>query len=402
MVANGKRQAIALLGATVGVEPKCRATPIRILWAVAGLFAAVLAMPATALADPVEHLVAVVATKGSVHQPYGEEVLVGVTAAADRINADGGVLGAPVRLVVWNEDCTRERAAQIAEEITRLKPSVVIGHLCAGAALAAAPIYGKGGVLLIVPGVRHPALTKSGAIGGLLLRLAGRDDRFAVDAVRFIKQWHAGKSVAVIGDRTRQGRGLADSMTAELRRQHVALALDVRIESGEKSYDPLAARLRESGAGVVVMPAQPIELGVVARSLRRAGVEVPIIGSEIVAVPALVTTAERQGDRLVVMMPWTGLESGESEGPEAGNGDNAREAVRRRAEASLEVWAAAAKRAGSTDTRSVAAAARAYITPTTVGPLQFDEAGDAMVPGYVASTWRKGEWRPRLDWRSPN
>jgi ABC-type branched-subunit amino acid transport system substrate-binding protein len=42
-----------------------------------------------ASADEAEHLVAVVETKASVHQPYGQEIVAGVKAAADRINASG-------------------------------------------------------------------------------------------------------------------------------------------------------------------------------------------------------------------------------------------------------------------------------------------------------------------------
>jgi branched-chain amino acid transport system substrate-binding protein len=345
-----------------------------------------------------EHVIAVVVTEDSVHRPNGGEILNGAIAAAHRINTEGGVLGEPVRITSRDEDCTRERAVQVAEEIALLKPDVVIGHLCPAAAVAASEVYAKAGVLLIAPGVRYPRLT-AGENGKLVLRLAGRDDRFASDATRFIRSHYAGKSVAVIGDRTRQGRGLADDVAAELRRQQVAVSLDERIESGERSYDPVARRVRASGAGVVVMPAQPIELGVLIGSLRRIGVEAPIVGSEILAVPAMQTVARAQGRRLLVMLPWTGLESGSSRGqPDGGATPNAqREAVRRRAEAAVEVWSAAAKRAGTTDVSAIIASARANTTLTVVGPLRFDEAGDAIVPGYVPSVWLNEGWQPLKD-----
>ena len=349
------------------------------------------------MAEPPEHLVAVVATAGSAHQPYGEELVNGINEAARRINAGGGVLGAVVRPVVWKEDCSRERAAQIAAELVPMKPAVVIGHLCTGAALAAAPIYVRAGILFIAPGVRHPALTKGTSATGLVLRLASREDRFAADAVAFIKSRYAGQSVAVIADRTRQARALADGVVEEARRQRVVLTLDVRIESGERTYDALAARVKDSGAGVVVMPAQPIELGVVVASLRRTGVEAPIVGSEILAVPAIEATARDLGDRLVVMLPWSGLETGRQSAGATSQPAQAREALRRRSGAALDVWAASARRAGSTAPAVVAAAARTEATATAVGALRFDESGDALVPGYVASTWRDGDWRPLGD-----
>jgi branched-chain amino acid transport system substrate-binding protein len=325
-------------------------------------------------------------------------VIDGATAAAGRINAAAGVLGESVRVVPWSEDCTRERAVQVAEEISRLKPAVVVGHLCAGAALAAAPIYARAGVLLIVPGVRHPGLTSVAAPSRLVLRLAGRDDRFAAETVRFIAASYPGAGVALVADRTRQARSLASAIEAELARQQVSLRYDERIESAQKSYDPVAGRVRASGAGVVVMPAQPIELGVLAASLRRAGVGAPLVGSDILAVPSVAPTAQQEGRRLVLMLPWTGSEEKADEVAETAGeppgADRERRAARLRAQAAVEVWAAAARLAASAEPGKVAEAARATAASTAVGSIRFDEAGDAIVPSYVPHIWRDGAWRP--------
>ncbi len=352
---------------------------------------------------PAEILVSVVATRGSPHQPFGAEVLGGAEAAAASLNAAGGVLGQKVRVVGWSEDCTRQRAQQIAEEVARLKPALVIGHLCAGAALAAAPTYARAGVLLIVPGVRHPQLTASPGAGPLVLRLAGRDDQFARETVRFIASRYPEQRVAIIADRTQQARALGASVSAELQRQKVGLAHDERFESGEKSYAGLAERVRTSGAGVVVMPAQPVELGVVVAGLRRAGVDATLIGSEILAVPEIEATARQEAARLVLMLPWTGLERGPDADHPPRVPNPAREpnpdsisglAVQARAAAALQAWAAAVGRAGTTDAVPVAAALRSEAVGTAVGPLAFDAQGDALVPSYVAHSWRDGGWRP--------
>lgn len=352
-------------------------------------------LPATAAA---EHLIVAVATKGSPHQPHGAEVVAGALAAAERVNNSGGVLGERLRVVAWSEDCTRERAAHIAEEIARLKPAAVVGHVCAGAALTAAPIYAKAGVLLIAPGVRHPGLTVATAASRLVLRLAGREDRFAVETAEFIADRYPGSGVALVADRTRQAGALASAFAKELPARNIVLSHDERIDSSQKSYDPVADRIRASGAGVIVIPAQPVELGVLAASLRRAGVEAPIIGSEILAVPSITPIANREGNRLVLMLPWSG---GEADGGEPATAhvatpqsDRGKWMARLRAEAAVEVWAAAARHAGTADAGQVAEAARTVTTPTVVGALRFDDAGDAVVPSYVPHAWRDGRWRP--------
>lgn len=373
-------------------------------------------LAASAGASRAEHLIAVVTTKGSLHQPYGHQVLAGAEAAVARVNAQGGVLGHPLRVVAWTEDCSRQRALIVADEIARLQPVAVVGHLCAGAAIAARPIYTKAGILLIAPGVRHAALTGAGS-GGLVLRVAGRDDQFAPETARFIARRYPGKSVAIVADRTRQALELAAGVRAELVHQQIVVSFDERVESGEKTYDAVAARIRESGAGVVIMPAQPIELGVLVQSLRLAGVDAPLVGSEILAVPAIEPVARQEGDRLVLMLPWTGLEahaaekrpnavrpgadcpvatiavpSGTAVSPAESASDRGARAVRSRSEAAIEVWARAAIRAGTVEADGVGFAARMAPADTVVGPLVFDEAGDAVVPSYLPHSWTEGGW----------
>ncbi|MDX2155871.1 MAG: branched-chain amino acid ABC transporter substrate-binding protein [Hyphomicrobiaceae bacterium] len=352
-----------------------------------------LALPPSGRAD---HVVAVVATRNSPHQPNGEEIVRGVEAAARRVNASGGVAGAPVRVATYSEDCTRERAAEVAQAIARTPPAVVIGHLCAVAAMAAAPIYAKAGILLIAPGVRHARLTAPPA-GPMVFRLAGREDRFGAATAELIAARHAGASVAVLGDRTMQGRALAGGVEHELALRRVAVVLSERLESGEKSYDDLARRIATSGAGVVIMPTQPIELGVVAASLRRIGVDAPLFGSDVLAVPDVEVLARQEGSRLVLMLPWTGVEHRARRRahslPIAALGAVASEAVMLRGEAAVEAWAHAATAVGTANPAEVASAMRRLTAVTAIGPLRFDATGDAMLPSYLPYVWRDGGWR---------
>lgn len=366
--------------------------------------AAMLLTLTTVAAGQSEIQISVVATRGSAHQPFGSETLAGAESAAVVINAAGGLLGRAVRVVSWSEDCTSARALQVAEEVVRLQPALVIGHLCANAALAAAPVYGKAGLLLIVPGVRHPKLTAAPIASPLLLRLAGRDDRFAAETVGFIVGHRPGGRVAIVADRTRQAGEMARGVAQEMMRQKLVQPHNERFESGEKSYDLLAGRVKASGAAVVLIPAQPVELGIVAAGLRKVGANALIVGSEILAVPEIEPTARHEAGNLVLMLPWTGLEragmghafpalttASRASSPAV---NRAAAAVFARAAAALQVWAAAVQRTGTTDAAAIAAALRSGAAMTSVGMIGFDDRGDALVPSYVPHSWRDGGWVP--------
>lgn len=354
------------------------------------------AAPAAARA---EHLIAAVATRDSPHQPHGELVADAVRAAAGRINAAGGVLGRPIRVVAWTEDCSKERAAQLADEIAGLQPAAVVGHLCAGAAIAAAPIYARAGVLFVAPGVRSAQLT-SGQPRQLVLRLAGRDDRFPQEVARYLAERFPGAAVALVADRTRQARSLSAAVATELAIRRIAVAHNELIDSGEKSYAPVAHRIGQSGAGVVVMPAQPTELGILLDDLRRIHVAVPVVGSEILAVPSIEPIAQREAGRLILLLPWTGLEQADRLAkpglPPPTDLDRHALGLRLRAEAAVEVWADAARRAGTAEALAIARAARDGSAATVAGAMRFDEAGDALVPSYVPHAWIQGRWLPLL------
>lgn len=350
------------------------------------------------------HDLAIVVTRGSPHQPEGEAVLAGARLAADRINAAGGVNGEPVRLVPMVEDCTRRRAMAVAEALVLARPAVVIGHSCAGAALAAAEIYARAGILYIAPGVRQARLTAPAAAGPLVFRLAGRDDRLADDMARFITEAFPGDPVAIVADRTLQASALAASVQKALLRRGGVIAHVEKLESSEKSYDVQARRVAASGAKVVMMPAQPVELGVLVAGLRGIGVTAPVVGSDILAVPAIVPVARSQGERLILMMPWSGLEQRRPPVSEPRaltiDGLQARMILTDLGDAAVTVWASAATSAQTVEPPAVAAALRRQAAETAVGRLAFDAAGDAVVPSYLPYVWRDDGLRPRAAERS--
>ncbi len=153
------------------------------------------------------------------------------------------------------------------------------------------------------------------------------------------------------------------------------------------------------------MPAQPIELAVLVDGLRSLGVTAPIVGSDILAVPDIERLARREGSRLVLMLPWSGLEAAnpnaarESQQPALAAGDavtdqHSARAVGMRAVAALQVWAHAIRRVSSSEPERVAEALRREAVSTVAGSIAFDAAGDARVPSYVPHTWHAGRWQP--------
>jgi branched-chain amino acid transport system substrate-binding protein len=94
--------------------------------------------PAFAQAAPVK--LGVLAAKAGVLAPVGESGLRGVTWAADRINAAGGILGRKIELVVEEESSPKDTVERFRKLVLQDKVEAVSGAISTGVGLALGPV----------------------------------------------------------------------------------------------------------------------------------------------------------------------------------------------------------------------------------------------------------------------
>ena len=81
-----------------------------------------------------------------------QEILRGVAQAQDEINQQGGINGKKLLVEIVNDENKPEIARQVAEELVKDSQVLgVVGHNASDASLAAAPIYQKGGLVMVSP-----------------------------------------------------------------------------------------------------------------------------------------------------------------------------------------------------------------------------------------------------------
>jgi branched-chain amino acid transport system substrate-binding protein len=81
-----------------------------------------------------------------------KEILRGVAQAQDEINNRGGINGKLIQIEIANDENNPEIAEQIARSLVEDKDILtVIGHNSSNATISAAPIYQKGGLVMVSP-----------------------------------------------------------------------------------------------------------------------------------------------------------------------------------------------------------------------------------------------------------
>ena len=181
-------------------------------------------MPSRSVRAVVGLLVAVCGTAGCrSHEPYwvgaagqfenrepARENLRGIELAEEQVNAEGGIDGHPVRLVVRDDQGTGELAARAAHDLVAdSRISVIVGHTTSTAMLAAAPVY-DGRIAAIATTATAPMLS---GISSWVFRVVASDSVTGAQLARFSAA-HGWRAAAILYQNDVYGRGLADAFHA--------------------------------------------------------------------------------------------------------------------------------------------------------------------------------------------
>ena len=94
---------------------------------------------------------------------YGEPMHDAVALAVQEINSSGGVKGRMIEVVYEDGKCAGKDAANAAQKLINIdKVKIVIGGVCSGETLGAAPIAEAAKVILFSPGSGSPDITNAG------------------------------------------------------------------------------------------------------------------------------------------------------------------------------------------------------------------------------------------------
>ena len=185
---------------------------------------------------------------GAVAQ-YGEMQFVGAKMAIEQINKAGGVNGAQLEGVVYDDACDPKQAVAVANKIVNDGAKFVVGHLCSSSTQPASDIYEDEGILMITPAATSPEITARGY--ELIFRTIGLDSLQGPTAGNFIADHVKPKNVAVIHDKQQYGEGIASAVKQTLESKGVKVGVFEGINAGDKDFSSLIAKLKQQGIDFV-------------------------------------------------------------------------------------------------------------------------------------------------------
>ncbi|MBI1209244.1 MAG: ABC transporter substrate-binding protein [Azospirillum sp.] len=354
----------------------------RSAWAVA-LLASLL--PAAVRAEIPILLVVSASARGGAEESRSEER--GARGAVDAVNRAGGVLGQPLRLETLDDGCDPARAIRGAKDAVARGFPVVFGHPCSSASLPASLIYQEDGVLMISPTSTASRLTERGL--DLIFRVCGRTDKLGAATGAFLAKAFRGQRLAIIHDRSAYGRYIASDVKTALNLNDKREAAYMVTDTTEAGLSTAIAGLRAKQIDVVFVGAQSFSttshlLTATATTAWRPTVMV----GDWLGANALISVAGGAAEGLL-FTAIAGLfdhtqGSNWLDGEDIGQGGHL-------AHIAVEIWAEAARRAGSVAPRKVAGAMKAGRFKTELGSLGFDSKGDIDGLSYQVYRWAAGQ-----------
>ncbi len=324
---------------------------------------------------------------------YGLPTVKAAELVVKDINAKGGILGRQVELVVEDDVCKPEMAANTAAKLVSARVDAVIGHICSGATKAALGIYKDAKIVAISPSATNPELTQSGQYPNFFRTIAP-DDAQAKMQVDFAITRLGARKIAVLHDKGDYGKGLAEFAKKFVETSKVAqVVLFEGVTPGAVDYSAVVQKIKGANADAVIYGGYHPEASSIVMQMRKKNMKIPFISDDGVKDDTFIKVAGSFAEGVYATGP-----KDTSANPLAIAANEAhRKAYKSdpgafylNAYAAAQALLNAIQKAGSTDYEKVRQALRSNDVDTPLGKIHFDDRGEAVGVGFAMYQVTKG------------
>jgi branched-chain amino acid transport system substrate-binding protein len=325
----------------------------------------------------------------------GDQVRRGAEVAIDEINAKGGVLGRKLVLKTADDDCVPARAIEVARRLTQVDKIVaVIGHVCAPASFAAAPVYAAARVVMMTPAPADRRLTEAAAKNGWrnIFLMAGSVESQGFAAGTYLARRYKGNGIALVYDQSAYGADLANGFKQALTDRSISLTFETSLTGKVVDVKPTVDQLRAAKPAAVYLATTPANAAVLVKRAKEVGLDTTFVSGNAIGRPEFLQIAEgaAEGVLSTTLADARSLPAAAEAVARLRQRGSGTEGYTLYAYGAVQVLAQAIDKAGSTELDRVEPVLRQQSFPTALGNVRFDKGGDRDVSQVAFSQWRDG------------
>jgi branched-chain amino acid transport system substrate-binding protein len=210
---------------------------------------------------------------------FGKSSHNGTVLAIDEINAAGGVLGKPFKLIYEDNRSTPGESATIVKKlISRDKVVAILGEVASGRSLEAAPICQQNKIPQISPSSTNPQVTE---MGDYIFRVCFIDPFQGTVMAKFAKDTLKTKQVALLYDAAAPySVGLAKFFRERFTADGGTILAEKSFNSGDKDFKPQLTAIKAAGPQAIFVPCYYTEAALIVLQARQLGLTVPLFGGD--------------------------------------------------------------------------------------------------------------------------
>ena len=234
----------------------------------------------TAQANKNEVLIGHVASLTGDTATFGVSADEGIRLALDEINAGGGVLGKPVKVLTEDDRSLPDEAKTVANKlITRDGVCGILGEIASSRSIAIAPVAEDNEVPMLSPGSTNPKVTEG---YDFVFRNCFIDPFQGTAMADFAMNDLGLKKFAILYPvNSDYGVGLRDFFKEAVEKNGGTIVEEVAYtEKSDVDFKGQLTRIKSASPDAIYVPGYYTEAGLIAKQARGLGIDVPLLGGD--------------------------------------------------------------------------------------------------------------------------
>lgn len=210
---------------------------------------------------------------------FGKPTLVGMTMAAEEINAAGGVLGKKIEVIESDNRGDKQEGAAVAQKlISRDKVVAILGDPTTGISKVVAPIAQKAGVVMLSAGSTGPGVVE---IGDFIFRNTLLDS-VAIPALMdyFINELKYTKVALITSANNDYSVGMTQTFREAVKGKKIEIVAEEKIKDGDKNFAAQITNIKAKNPDIIFFSGYYTEGALLMKEARTQGVKAKMFGGD--------------------------------------------------------------------------------------------------------------------------
>lgn len=210
---------------------------------------------------------------------YGIQTRNAIKMAVDEINAQGGVLGKQIELIVEDDEASPDKTTNAFKKlVAKDKVVAVIGALISKCTLAITQEAQAKKVVLLTPTSTNDTVTDA---GDYIFMSCYNDSFQGQVAAQFARETMKAKNAAILYDITNDySKGLTENFIAKFETLGGKVVVSESYSAGEKDFNAQLTKIKAAKPDILFIPDYYNTVSLIAKQVRSQGINITMLGAD--------------------------------------------------------------------------------------------------------------------------